>query len=96
MSADDPDNPEWTAEDFARAKPVHELPEDLREAIYANFPNTRRRGPQKTPTKVRTTVRLSAPVRDYFQKLSREQGRPWQTLLDEHLLRIVQQQDPRR
>lgn len=85
----DPDNPEWTAEDFRRAKPVDELAPPLRDALYETFPKTRRRGPQRAPVKVRTTVRLSAPVREHFMRLAVEQGRPWQTLMDEKLLEVV-------
>ena len=39
---DDPDNPEWTEEDFAQAVPVDQLPSDLREALLAAFPKMRR------------------------------------------------------
>lgn len=38
LPAEDKDNPEWTAEDFARARPASELPGDLLTA----FPNTAR------------------------------------------------------
>jgi hypothetical protein len=37
------ENPEWTAGDFASARPASELPAELRKA----FPRTR--GPQKAP-----------------------------------------------
>ena len=86
---DDPDNREWTEEDFARAKPVDELEPELRDAILAAFPNTKRRDRQRAPTKVRTTIRLSPNVRSYFQELAKAQGRPWQTLINEHLDALV-------
>ena len=41
--AADPDNPEWTAEDFTRAKPFAEMFPDLAASRRA-------RGPQKEPT----------------------------------------------
>jgi hypothetical protein len=43
--AADPDNPEWTAQDFRRAKPFV-------QAFPALAENRRGRGPQKQPTKV--------------------------------------------
>jgi hypothetical protein len=42
----DSENPEWTAEDFAGARPPSELPPE----ILAAFPRTC--GPQKAPKKV--------------------------------------------
>jgi len=41
----DPDNPEWTAQDFRRAKP-------FTKAFPALLESLRGRGPQKAPTKV--------------------------------------------
>jgi Uncharacterized protein conserved in bacteria len=52
------------------------LPEDLRALL-----GVKRRGPQKAPTKVPTTVRLSPEVLDHFKA----SGRGWQTRLDEAL-----------
>ena len=46
-AVDDPDNPFWTAADFARAK----RPEDvLPPEVLKQFP--KHRGPQKAPTKI--------------------------------------------
>src|SRR5258708_5493863 len=46
-AVDDPDNPFWTAADFAKAKrPEHVLP----SAVLKQFP--RHRGKQKAPTKI--------------------------------------------
>lgn len=39
----DPDNPEWTEEDFARAVRVEDLPEPERLMILRAFPKTRER-----------------------------------------------------
>ena len=76
----DPDNPEWTQEDIARAVPPDQLPAAERDAIFAAFPNTaaRFRGAQKAPTKKPTLVRLDADVLDYL----RASGRGWQTRLN--------------
>ena len=47
----DDDNPEWSAADFARAKPGGELPSGLKAA----FPNTGMHGLSPGSTKVPTT-----------------------------------------
>jgi uncharacterized protein (DUF4415 family) len=72
---DDPDNPEWTAADFARARPASEMPEELR----AFFPRTR--GIQKSPTKIPVSLRLSPGVVEHF----RATGPGWQSRIDEIL-----------
>ncbi len=68
-------NPEWTAADFARARPGSELPEELR----AFFPKTR--GLQKAPTKIPVSIRLSPEVVDHY----RATGPGWQSRIDEIL-----------
>ncbi len=66
--ASDPDNPEWTDEDFARARPFSEVfPEQYAEWV-------RSRGPQEAPIKERISLRLD---RDVLQAL-RAGGRGWQ------------------
>ena len=67
----DQDNPEWTKEDFARARPFSSLPESLRSKIGV-------RGPQKAPVKERITIRLSHDVVEKF----RATGEGWQTRMD--------------
>jgi Uncharacterized protein conserved in bacteria len=69
----DDDNPEWTAEDFARAIPFSELPESLKAVL-----SSRTRGAQKAPTKERISIRLSPEVVAPF----RATGSGWQTRLD--------------
>jgi uncharacterized protein (DUF4415 family) len=69
----DEDNPEWTAEDFARAIPFSELPESLKAVL-----SSRTRGAQKAPLKERITIRLSSEVVTPF----RATGAGWQTRLD--------------
>ena len=65
------DNPEWTAEDFAAAVPFDQAFPDLAATI-------RRRGAQKTATKVSTTIRLSREVLEHF----RASGTGWQARVD--------------
>jgi len=72
---DDRDNPEWTATDFARARPASEMPEELRPF----FPKTR--GLQKLPTKIPVSIRLSPEVVDHF----RATGPGWQKRIDDIL-----------
>lgn len=63
---------ELTAEDMAKFKPAAEiLPPSLRKKLGV-------RGPQKTPTKERITIRLSREVVAQF----RESGEGWQTRVD--------------
>jgi uncharacterized protein (DUF4415 family) len=66
------DNPEWTAEDFAEAVPFDQAFPDLAGAMR------RKRGAQKAPTKVSTTIRLSREVLDHF----RATGAGWQSRVD--------------
>jgi uncharacterized protein (DUF4415 family) len=72
--AADPDNPQWTAEDFKRAKPFAEVFPDLAAS-------RRGRGPQKEPTKVAVSLRLSREVVERFKA----DGPGWQTRMDEAL-----------
>ena len=76
---DDPDNPEWTEEDFARA----EGPEAMSEAELDAFPLTRARlrGAQKAPTKQPVSLRLDAAVVAWF----RGTGEGWQTRINDAL-----------
>jgi uncharacterized protein (DUF4415 family) len=68
------DNPEWTKDDFAKAKPFAEVFPDLAKTI-------RRRGPNKAPTKKLVSLRLSRDVIDHF----RGKGPGWQGKIDEAL-----------
>lgn len=76
----DADNPEWTDEDFARARPIEEV---LPPEIVAQFKGYR--GRQKAPTKVAVSIRLSREVVDHFKS----QGPGWQSRIDEALRQIV-------
>jgi uncharacterized protein (DUF4415 family) len=78
-NSEDRDNPEWTADDFKKAKPASELPPE----VLAAFPRTR--GPQKTPTKVAVSLRLSSEVVEHY----RATGPGWQTRIDEALKKMI-------
>ncbi len=68
----DDDNPEWTEEDFARARPASDLPPH----ILAAFPKMR--GPQLAPTKQQVTLRLDRDVLARF----RATGPGWQSRIN--------------
>ncbi|MDF8334099.1 BrnA antitoxin family protein [Novosphingobium cyanobacteriorum] len=68
------DNPEWTEEDFRNARPFAEVFSHLAATIG-------KRGPQKKPTKVSTTLRLSPDVVAHF----RATGKGWQARIDQVL-----------
>ncbi|HEV2577302.1 MAG TPA: BrnA antitoxin family protein [Acidobacteriaceae bacterium] len=72
----DSENPEWSAEKFARAKRFDELPAGVQSAL-----KSRGRGPQKAPTKKLVSVRLSPDV----LAAVRATGHGWQSRIDEAL-----------
>ncbi|HJZ21453.1 MAG TPA: BrnA antitoxin family protein [Bradyrhizobium sp.] len=72
------DNPEWTKEDFAKAKPFAEALPDLAASIR------RGRGPNKAPTKKLVSLRLTGAVIDKYKA----GGAGWQSRIDEDLRRI--------
>lgn len=72
----DQENPEWMEEDFARARPAYEV---LSPEVLAAFKKTR--GPQKTPTKVPVSIRLSPEVVEHFKAT----GRGWQSRINQVL-----------
>lgn len=69
----DEENPEWTDEMFKQSVRFSALPESLRVKLKSPP-----RGPQKAPTKVATTIRLSPDVMDAFKAT----GTGWQTRID--------------
>ncbi len=79
----DPDNPEWTAEDFARATG----PESLSAVELAAFPNTLKRlGRPPSPSPKRAVkLRLDADVLDRW----RASGPGWQTRMNDTLRRAL-------
>lgn len=75
----DPENPEWTEADFAKARPASELPPEILKA----FPRTR--GPQKAAKKVPVSIRLSAEVIERFKA----SGPGWQGRIDDVLKKAL-------
>jgi uncharacterized protein (DUF4415 family) len=81
--AEDPDNPELTAEEFARARPAREvLPPEFFEAVK-RLPG--QRGPQKAPTKEFVSLRLDRKVVEHFKK----DGEGWRARINEALKRAI-------
>jgi len=76
----DKDNPEWTKEDFAKAKPPQEA---LATEILSAFPKTR--GVQKAPKKLPISIRLSPDVIEHYKST----GPGWQGRIDEDLKKIA-------
>jgi uncharacterized protein (DUF4415 family) len=72
--AADPDNPEWTVQDFNRAKP-------FAVAFPALAKSRGGRGPQKRPTKVAVSLRLTREVVERFKA----DGPGWQSRIDDAL-----------
>ena len=82
-SRPDAENPEWTAEDFRRARPISEFPE-LFEAMrrYRG-----QRGKQKAPTKELISLRVDRDVVEAY----RATGRGWQTRANQALRSYAKQ-----
>lgn len=77
--AADPDSPEWTAEDFAQAKPASQvLPPEIYMALVSGRPRGR---PKAEETKVFTAIRLDADILEAFKS----DGKGWQTRINEAL-----------
>ncbi len=71
------DSPEWTEEDFARARPIDDFPE-----LKAALERARgQRGPQKAPVKERIGLRLDHDVVEHF----RATGPGWQSRINDIL-----------
>jgi uncharacterized protein (DUF4415 family) len=103
----DDENPEWTAADFARARPGAEVLSKkflenwakgghaVKHVTDAEYEASKRkrgeRGPQKTPTKERVTMRLDPEVLSFF----RAAGRGWQTRVNSALAAYVAKQQRR-
>lgn len=80
---DDPDNPEWTDEMWARARPPEEV---LPPEVLAAFPNTKRRGRPAGSEKEAVSIRLDKAVLDHF----RASGPGWQSRINDLLVETVQ------
>ena len=77
----DPDNPEWTKEDFARARPAHEV---LTPEQMAAFPNSRGR-PRSADPAIPVSIRLSGRVARHLRGL----GQGWQTRVNDQLAALI-------
>ena len=76
------DAPEWTEEDFRRARPIDDFP-DLKAALERA---RGQRGPQKAPTKERISLRLD---REETHRLLTEAPAAYRTRIDTLLLTAV-------
>ena len=77
----DKENPEWTEEDFRRARPAAVvLPELLGSEVAADMLKPRGR-PKAAATKAHVNIRLDADVLDAFKAT----GRGWQTRINNAL-----------
>jgi uncharacterized protein (DUF4415 family) len=77
--AADPDNPEWTQADFARAEPAAKaLPRLFGKEGAAGMLKPKRGRPISTSPKAHVNIRLDAEIVEQF----RATGRGWQTRLN--------------
>lgn len=79
------ENPEWTKADFARAAkfPAGVHLKDLKPSELARMVG--KRGPQKAPTKIPVSIRLSPEVVKHFKA----KGPGWQSRIDDALRKIA-------
>jgi uncharacterized protein (DUF4415 family) len=88
-SRPDDDNPEWTKDDFARARPATEaLPEFIGEKATEELMRRSRGRPPKGNKKVNQTLRLDPDVLEAFK----QEGSGWQARINE----ILRANMPRR
>ena len=78
----DDDNPEWTREDMAKARPAAEvLPRLIGEKATQELLRRGRGRPPKEDRKVNQTLRIDPDVLDAY----RQQGKGWQTRINQVL-----------
>ena len=82
MIASDPDNPEWTDDDFAKAKPFSEAFSELAEKMRRNVGGR----PKSENPKVPVSIRLDQDVVAKFKAT----GPGWQTRMNDILRREAQ------
>jgi|SRR5271169_2253508 len=88
-SRPDDDNPEWTKEDFARARPAAEvLPEFIGKKVTEALLRRSRGRPPKADRKVNQTLRLDPDVVEAF----RQEGNGWQARIN----KILRENMPQR
>jgi uncharacterized protein (DUF4415 family) len=86
----DSENPEWTAEDFQRARPAAEvLPELVGHQLAAELLKPRGR-PKAPVTKTHVNIRLDADVLKAFKAT----GRGWQTRINVALREWLKERGP--
>jgi uncharacterized protein (DUF4415 family) len=81
----DKENPEWTRADFAKATrfPAGVPLKDIKPSQLASLVG--KRGPQKAPTKIPVSIRLSPEVVEHFKA----KGPGWQSKIDAALRKMV-------
>ena len=77
---DDRDTPVWTRQMQARSVGVSQMPVALQAKLKATG-----RGPQKSPTKIKVSIRLSPDVLDAL----RASGNGWQSRVDDALRTLI-------
>jgi uncharacterized protein (DUF4415 family) len=83
------ENPEWTKDDFARARPAAEvLPEFIGKKATEELIRRGRGRPTKADKKVNQTLRLDPDVLEAF----RQEGSGWQARINE----VLREHMPRR
>jgi uncharacterized protein (DUF4415 family) len=88
----DEENPEWTVEDFARARPARDvLREQFGEAIAAEMLKPKGGRPKSAAPKVLLSVRYSPDVIEHF----RATGEGWQARMDSALREWINGQSKR-
>lgn len=88
-SRPDEDNPEWTQEDFARARPATEiLLEFIGEKATQELMRRGRGRPLKADRKVNQTLRMDADVLEAYRRA----GKGWQSRINE----VLRQHMPQR
>jgi uncharacterized protein (DUF4415 family) len=89
VSRPDEENPEWTKEDFARARPAAEvLSKFIGEKATQELMRRSRGRPPKADKKVNQTLRMDADVLEAY----RQEGKGWQTRINE----VLRQHMPQR
>ncbi|MEQ1754951.1 MAG: BrnA antitoxin family protein [Micropepsaceae bacterium] len=77
----DPDNPEWTAAAFRRARPAREVVPHIVEAYLRQ----RGRPTQGEAAKVQVTLRLDPAIIAHFKA----RGAGWQTRINDELMKVI-------
>lgn len=78
----DEDNPEWTAEDIAKARPAADvLPELIGDKAAQELLRRGRGRPRKDARKVNQTIRIDPEVLEAY----RQGGKGWQTRINQVL-----------